>query len=356
MTPSDWERIQDIVDAALDMTPGERAAYLDARCAENRELRSRAGELIEAHDNAGGFLSAAIRERADEVLGTSSPADGAIDAIGQTISGYRILSKIGQGGMGFVLKAEDTVLKRQVALKFITPDWMENLAVNRLIREAKAASGLNHPNILTIHGVIQSESSVALVMELVDGVPLRNHCGAPLPVSEVIRIGRQIALALAAAHAAGIVHRDVKPENVMLRPDGYVKVLEFGLARDTTVLELSSGANFAAGALQYMAPEQIRAEKARAESDIFSLGLVLYEMLAGKHPFAAESALETAYAITHQNPLPPSALNPRLPAALDELILKMLAKNPSCRPSAQQVEARLGEIGQPFIQSPGRYF
>ena len=201
--------------------------------------------------------------------------------------------------MGEVFSAQDTELGRTVALKFLLPDAFESSStVESFIREAKAASSLNHPNIVTVHEVIRSESSRAIVMELVEGASLRELCGSAQPIDLVIRTGQQIANALAEAHVHGIVHRDVKPENIMVRGDGYVKVLDFGLARQMAVDTAGSG--LPAGTLRYMSPEQIRGEPLTGASDVFSLGLTLYELLTGSHPFESSSAFETAVAIARR--------------------------------------------------------
>jgi serine/threonine protein kinase len=346
MSPADWEKIQAIVDAALDLPAAERASFLEREC-QDAQLRRRAEAMIDAHERAGDFLDAPISERASELLagkpGTSIPAIAA----GQDILGYRVLSEIGSGGMGVVLKAEDPVLHRPVALKLLAPERLGGASVNRLIREAQAASSLNHPNIVTIHGVLQSDAMVAIVMEFVDGASLRQICAGPLPVAEAIGIVRQIALALAAAHEAGIIHRDVKPENVVVRSDGYVKVVDFGLARNVTLADSATSKSITAGTLRYMSPEQLRGERLTPASDMFSLGLLLYEITVGKHPFAATSALDAAWGITHDTPARPSSERPDFPAELEEFILALLAKEPVTRPSARELANSLQRMEQP---------
>jgi Tol biopolymer transport system component len=211
--------------------------------------------------------------------------------------------------------------------------------VARFIREAKAASALNHPNIVTIYEVIHAESRLAIVMELVDGMALRQLCGSPLPVDRVLHIGEQIARALAAAHAQGIIHCDIKPENLMLRHDGFVKVLDFGLAQDLA----KGGATsiVPGGTLRYMSPEQSRGEGASPASDVFCLGVVLYELTSGTHPFESNSIFDTLKALNEASPRPLASWSAFVPPQLDALILRMLAKDPSLRPSAAEVARML---------------
>jgi len=270
--------------------------------------------------------------------------------IGQTISHYRIIEKLGEGGMGAVYRAQDLRLGRPVALKFISAKQVDDAAATRFFREARAASALNHPNIITIHDIGEAEAGRFIAMELVEGRTLRALASPAL--GELYRIGNQAAKALVAAHAAGIVHRDIKPENIMVRADGYVKVLDFGLARMASAVidekETASAQVTAAGTilgtLRYMSPEQARGESAAAPSDIFSLGIVLYELATGRHPFAAASQLGVLHAILADEPVPPSRLRPEIPAALEGLILRMFEKDARLRPTAAAVEAALVEF------------
>jgi Tol biopolymer transport system component len=214
-------------------------------------------------------------------------------------------------------------------------------ANNKFVREAQAASALNHPNIVTVHEVITWNSVPVIVMELVEGQPLRALCGQLMPLEQAKRIGTQILEALQFAHAHGIVHRDLKPENVMVRPDGYTKVLDFGLARrsflDKDSAETSSNTGMPVGTLRYMSPEQCRGEAATAASDVFAAGIMLYEMFAGRHPFEKDSPLDTAHAIARERPKAPSHWNRKIPGGLEQLILLTLEKEPAQRPTAQHM-------------------
>ena len=263
---------------------------------------------------------------------------------GDRLGLYEIISIVGSGGMGEVYRARDEYLARDVAIKVLSQKREPNdSAVARFFREARAASALNHPHIVTIHTAGKSEAGHYIVMELVHGRTLRALIGKPVTADVLRDLGAQIGKALAAAHKAGIAHRDIKPENIMVRDDGYVKVLDFGLAR----LEppVSAPDTQPPGTVtqrivctpRYVSPERAHGEAGDSASDIFSLGIVFYELATGQHPFVAGSAFDTALAIMSEQPVPPSRLNPELPADLDALILQMLEKKPANRPGAEDV-------------------
>ena len=282
-----------------------------------------------------------VREAVLAMLGTMAVEN--LDLVGQRIGRYVLTACLGEGGMGEVYAAKDAELGRSVAVKLLArPAGGEAPAVARFIREAKAASALNHPNIVTIYEVVHSESRFAIVMELVDGVSLRELCGSRQPVDRMLHLGAQVARALAAAHKQGIVHCDIKPENIMVREDGVVKVLDFGLAQD--LLSKESSSILPAGTLRYMPPEQLRGEAISTASDVFCLGIVLYEMATGTHPFERGSIFDTMRAVNESVPRAPSGVNPYAPTQLDALILRMLAKEPARRPGAAEV-ARVLESG-----------
>ena len=264
---------------------------------------------------------------------------------------YEIRALLGAGGMGQVFRAFDSRLGREIALKVIRRSAVDDeSALDRLLREATLASALNHPNIVTIYetGVVGADRYIA--MELIEGATLRQLAAQGLPLSRIVGIARQVAEALAVAHAQQIVHRDIKPDNVMVRPDGYVKLLDFGLARAqpdrygsgaTGAGTASTEAGLILGTIGYMAPEQARGETVSAEADVFSLGVLLYELVTGRHPFMAASQLGTLNALLWETPEPPSLLNPELPRALDQLILESLQKDQRLRPGASEVMYRL---------------
>ena len=330
ITDEKWKCAYELFGRALELPASERLMFTQLATSDPDVLRL-ALELVEGTQDEDSENSAEL---------SMKPGD----RFGQ----YEIGETLGRGGMGEVYSARDTELGRMVALKLLAPDVaVTPKALERLTREAKAASALNHPNIVTVYGLIRQDTKLAVAMELVEGEALRNHCGVPQPVGKLIHWGRQIAQALAATHEHGVVHRDIKPENLMVRADGVVKLLDFGLARQTLSQGTSAETNMSgilAGTFNYMSPEQTAGKAAGSASDVFSLGIVLYELSTGSHPFRSGSAIETAQAIAHKNPKPPKALESAIPTALNALVLDMLSKDSNRRPTAKEVDRRLGEI------------
>jgi len=269
------------------------------------------------------------------------------------ISHYRILGTLGAGGMGEVYLAEDTRLQRKVAIKLLPSHFTQNAdRVRRFEQEARAASALNHPNIVTIYDIGESDAGPFIAMEYVAGRTLRTLGRTPVPIETLVDWGRQIAGALAVAHDAGIVHRDIKPDNIMVRDDGYVKVLDFGLARlspkDELISEVATAAATHPGALvgtlRYMAPEQAAGGKVSAAVDMFALGVVLYELATDRHPLAADTLLGFVQALATAAPTPPSRIVPAIPAAFDVLVLRLMDRNERRRPSARETVAALSAV------------
>ena len=272
---------------------------------------------------------------------------------GATLSHYRIVNKIGAGGMGEVYRAQDTELGRPVALKFLPAEVATHQSrVKRFIQEAQAASALNHPNILTVHQIGREGDAIFIATEFVDGLTLRQHMHTPLKLIEVLDITAQIAAALVAAHAAGIVHRDIKPENIMIRKDGLVKVLDFGLAKLTERQDTTSEATTIAlvntepgsvmGTAAYMSPEQAAGREVDARTDIWSLGVVLYEMIAARPPFEGASKSHIIVSIIDHEPAPITRFAPNVPEALELIVMEALAKDVEER--CQTAKEMLGKL------------
>ena len=272
--------------------------------------------------------------------------------IGSPIGKYEIVSLLSAGGMGELYKAHDPELGRELVLKVLPrrgvfhPD-----SVERFVREARASSALNHPNIVTVYEIGESPFGHFIAMELIEGRTLRDLRSETPSISTIARIGAQAARALAVAHGAGIIHRDIKPENLMLRDDGYLKVLDFGIAQlgqrdlsdsgsDTRITQ----PGVVLGTMRYMSPEQATGKQVTSASDIFSLGIVLYELAAGRHPFDSSSDMAVLSAIILREAIPPSRINSRVPAVFDALVMRMLSKNPEDRPTAAEVDDTLDSI------------
>src|SRR6185436_1585824 len=260
-------------------------------------------------------------------------------AVDTNLSHYRIVSKIGAGGMGEVYLAEDTKLDRKVALKILPAEVAaDQTRMRRFVQEAKAASALNHPNIITIHEIEQIDSLNFIATEFIDGETLRLRIRAGMKLDEILEVAIQTASALGAAHAAGIIHRDIKPENIMVRRDGYVKVLDFGLAKlsepeatltgsdpeAATRALVNTDAGTVMGTAAYMSPEQAKGAHMDARTDLWSLGAVLYEMVTGRVPFIGETATETISLILQREPAPLTRYAHEVPAELERIVNKAL--------------------------------
>jgi TolB-like protein/Flp pilus assembly protein TadD/predicted Ser/Thr protein kinase len=337
MKPERWQQVETIFQAALKRDPASRAVFLDGACLADGELRAEVESLLAAHEQAGSFIETPAVEAVAELL----DKDRASELAGRNVGPYQIVARLGAGGMGEVYLAQDNRLGRKVALK-VLPDYFANDAerLSRFKREARAASALNHPNVATIYEIGESGEagkSNYIAMEYVEGQTLAARIkGQPLASAEIIDIATQIADALDDAHSKGITHRDIKPANVMLNERGQVKVLDFGLAKIRAIqpLEQSSQLTTAAttepglvmGTVQYMSPEQALGREVDQRSDLFSLGVVMYEMATGRLPFSGATATETIEQIRHSQPAAIGRLNYEVSAELERIIRKCLEK------------------------------
>ncbi len=328
MQPERWRQIEDIFHAALESDPARRPAFLQSACGGDADLRSQVEALLRQDAQGGALLSEPIEHLADEVL-----EDGPVEAdfpTGSMVGPYRIDKRLGAGGMGQVYQAQDTRLRRAVAIKTLKARFTDRFQL-----EARAISALNHPNICTLYDIGSQDGAGYLVMEFVDGQPLKG----PLKAAEALRLAIQIAGALEAAHEQGILHRDLKPGNILVSKSG-VKLLDFGLAKfvraqprptDATLTASVTGAGQIVGTVSYMSPEQVEGRTLDARSDIFSLGVVLYETLTGRRAFQASSQYGLMAAILKEEPAPLGKLRSTVPAALVRAMGKCLEKDPARR-------------------------
>ena len=351
-----WREIESLYHSACELKPEKRQAYLERACSGDEALRREVVSLLAYERMAASFLetdpSAAFGQEPEAPVPT-----------GEQIGPYKLLEFLRAGGMGEVYKARDTRLDRTVAIKFLPRAFAATpAALERFQREARAASALNHSRICTVHDLGNYQGRPFLVMEFLEGQSLKDRiAGKPVPIPELVDLAVQICDALQAAHAKGIIHRDIKPANLFITTSGQIKILDFGLAKlvtephsatfigtmtnDATVMITRPGSLM--GTPAYLSPEQARGEEVDIRTDIFSLGIVLYQMATGRPTFRGETAGELIGAILHETPVKPSVSNPAVPGSLERIILKTLEKDRSARyQSAGELLADLGELQQ----------
>ena len=322
MTDSDARLIWELYAAALKHEPAERGAYLERACPDPT-IRARTKSLLESHGLELG--------KTETTVGIAG-AD--ITLAGRTIGNYVIQRELGRGGMGVVYLAQDVRLGRTVAVKALSPTYSQSPTVRqRLLNEAKMAAGLSHPGIATVYALEEIDGELYLVCEYIPGAPLRALVeSGPLPIVDVIDIGLQLARALAEAHTKGIVHRDIKPENVIKTPSGVIKVLDFGLARAEYAMQTRlTQTGMVVGTPAYLSPEQALGQDTDFRTDIFTFGLLLYELASGTNPFAAGTIPATIARIVNEDPPLLSAVQPQSVPGLDRIVLRCLQKNPHAR-------------------------
>ncbi len=337
LTPERWLRLKELFEAALQREPASRVAFLAQAAADNPSLAHEVLRMLDFDEKADAFLSAPASPSLASIASMSVGPDVRRPElfIGRVLSHYRLEELLGMGGMGVVYRATDLKLGRTVALKLLSPQMAaDETAKARFLREARAASALDHPNIGVIHEVGEQDGELFIAMAFYEGESLKQRLDkGRLPLAEGLAVVRQLALGLEAAHQAGIVHRDIKPDNVMLSSTGSAKILDFGLAKLASELAgrtiTRAGQGF--GTLLYMSPEQLKGETADERSDLWSLGVVAYQVFSGVCPFKAESNSATAARILNGEP-PPLSNVPGMPSWLAQLVSRLLRKNPSERP------------------------
>ena len=332
-----WQQVERVYESALAKDASERASFLEDACAGDDALRQEVESLLAYQERSEDFIESPALDVAAKLIAMQKSTTA---VSGQMINHYKIVAAIGAGGMGEVYLAEDTRLERRVALKFLPAHLTEDERyLRRFEQEARAVAALSHPNVCMIHEVIETgDGRHCIVMEYVDGMTLSDSLKEkPLTVREALDIAIQVSSALSAAHLAGIVHRDIKLENIMLRRDGYVKILDFGLAKltdknwsgvdnEAATRMLNTSPGVVMGTVYYMSPEQARGLPVDERTDIWSLGVVLYEMICGSHPFTGATPTDVIISIAEREPVPLTKCVPEAPVQLEEIVQKALAK------------------------------
>jgi serine/threonine-protein kinase len=353
-TPDDrFARISALFDDALAHAPADRDAFLDRACDDDPGVRAEVLALLDADASAGGFLVPDGPGVGALLLGD----EGDARPPGTVMGAYRIERRLGSGGMGAVYLAYDTVLGRPVTLKVLHPDdGADAKRQERLRFEARAAAGLAHPNIATVYALEELDGELCIVGEFVPGRTARERLEeGPLGLHDVLRIATDVAHALEAAHARGILHRDLKPENILVGDNGVTRVLDFGIARPLAVHDgpRLTAIGMVVGTPGYISPEQLEGAHGDARSDLFSFGIVLYELVTGANPFLGSTPASTSARVLTLDPPPPSRVNPISPPALDAVVARCLRKDPAARyATAADVIADLERLASVIAGGP----
>ncbi|HET7217232.1 MAG TPA: serine/threonine-protein kinase [Vicinamibacterales bacterium] len=354
MSSEDSRRLRILYAAALQRDPEERDEYLNRECAGQPELRAKVAALLQAH--AKDFL-----DDEDAASATRTVPLHTGHAEGKVIGPYIVRRELGRGGMGVVYLVDDTRLSRPVALKALAPEVGRDPSRRERLRlEARAAAVLSHPSIATVYSLDEIGDDLYLACEYVPGEPLRSLLAAgPLPIAQVVTIGVQLASALATAHTVGVIHRDIKPENVMKTPSGVVKILDFGLARmEGAATPKLTQTGVIVGTPAYMAPEQVLGQHVDFRTDLFALGVLIYELASGVNPFVAKTVSGTLARIVESEPSALSTVRPQIPPGLDRIVARCLRKDPAQRYEStldlvadlEQLESELTQLRQRALE------
>jgi serine/threonine protein kinase len=350
LNPERWQQLKRLVEAALEKDISVRSAFLDEACGQDEGLRKEVELLLDGY-RQDDFLEKPAHEAVPELF--QSEVEDTL--VGKWLGAYEVTGKIGHGGMGIVYLARDHRLDRPVAIKMLAPKYTSNLQFReRLKREARAAAKLSHPGIATVYALEQFDDALYMVSEYVRGETLLKLIeSGPVPVSQLIDIAIQLSGALAAAHEQGIIHRDLKPENVIRTESGAIKILDFGLARLETKMDLDPGTRITRigmflGTPAYASPEQLLGSEVDRRTDIFSFGVILYELAIGRHPFIGTDSMSTVARILEAEVPDLTHINPSIPKALDKLTRRCLKKKPEDR--YRDARALQKELAQLSVQ------